>query len=99
MVSPAQRRLSVLLGGIYLAAAAIETTRAQVTGDGGLVFWFGTLTSAGLLILLGVLRQDLPGPLRRVAVVTGAFLGMPATAWTVVVPLLAAAVIVLEIRH
>ena len=99
VVSPAQRRLGVLLGVIYLLAAAVETARALVTGDGGLVFWFGSLTSAGLLTLLGALRQDLPVSWRRVAVLTGACLGMPATAWTLAVPVLAAAVIVLELRR
>jgi len=98
-VSTAQRRAGALLGGIYLLAAAVETTRALVTGDGGLAFWFGTLTTAGLLTLLGAVRQDLPDPWRRVAVLTGACLGMPATAWTLIVPLLAAAVIVFELRR
>lgn len=99
VVSTGQRRAGVLLGGIYLLAATVETTRALVTGDGGLVFWFGTLTAAGLLTLLGTVGQDLPDPWGRVAVLTGACLGMPATAWTLVVPVLAAAVIVLELRR
>lgn len=99
VVSTGQRRAGVLLGGIYLLAAAVETTRALVTGDGGLVFWFGTLTTAGLLTLLGAVREDLPDPWRRVSILTGACLGMPATAWTLVVPALAAAVIYVELRR
>lgn len=99
IVGTGQRRLAVLLGGLYLLAAAVETTRALVTGDGGLVFWFGTLTTAGLLILLGTLRPDLPAPWRRAAVLTGACLGIPATAWTLLVPVLAVALIVLELRR
>jgi hypothetical protein len=89
----------VLLGGLYLLAAAVETTRALVTGDGGLAFWFGTLTTAGLLVLLGTLHRDLRAPWRRISVVAGACLGMPATAWTLVVPILAVVLIVVELRR
>lgn len=98
-VGTRERRLGVLLGGLYLLAAAVETTRALVTGDGGLVFWFGTLTIAGLLVLLGTLHRDLQPPWRRISLVAGACLGMPATAWTLVVPILAVVLIVVELRR
>lgn len=98
-VGSGARRLAVLLGGLYLLAAVAETTRAMVTGDGGLLFWFGTLTTAGALVLLGALRSETRAPRRRASVVAGACLGMPATAWTVVVPVLAVVVIVLALRR
>lgn len=98
-VGTGARRLAVLLGGLYLLAAVAETTRAVVTGDGGLLFWFGTLTTAGVLVLLGTLSPEMRAPWRRVSVVAGACLGMPATAWTVVVPVIAVVVIVLVLRQ
>lgn len=98
-VGTRERRLGVLLGGLYLLAAAVETMRALVTGDGGLVFWFATPTTAGVLVLLGTLHRGLRAPWRRSSLVVGACLGMPATAWTLVAPTLALVLIVVELHR
>ena len=93
------RVATVSLGVLYVVAGILETTRAVVTGDGGLPFWFGTLVGGGTAILLGVLVfRDRP-QLSTVLVVTGAMVGVLATMWTVVVPLLAAAVVILTLRE
>ena len=87
------RRARIGLGVTYVLLGIAETVRLVVTGDGGFLFWFGTLVGGGALLLAGALpRRPLRGR-RLVAVVVGAAVGMPATAWTVLVPLLALAVI------
>lgn len=92
------RRSGIALGVIYLLLGIAETVRLTVTGDGGFVFWFGTLVGGGTLLLLGALPSPSPPDVRRdVAVLAGAALGVPATAWTVVVPLLALGVMGLTV--
>lgn len=87
--------LAVFLGTLYILAGVAETTRAIVTGDGGIPFWFGSLVGGGALILVGTLafrdRPRLSGSL----VTIGCLAGVLATMWTLVIPLLAVAVIVL----
>jgi hypothetical protein len=91
--------LTVFLGLLYLIAGMAETTRAVVTGDGGIPFWFGTLVGGGTMVLFGALAYRKRPRLSRRLIEIGAILGILATAWTVVVPLLALAVIVLtELR-
>lgn len=91
------RRSAIALGVTYMLLGAAETVRLVVTGDGGFVFWFGTLVGGGALLFLGALPQPVPEGRRRLAVVLGAALGMPATVWTLVVPVCAIAVIALTV--
>ena len=85
--------LTIFLGVLYIVAGIAETTRAVVTGDGGVPFWFGSLVGGGALILLGhVLR-------RRVLVTVGCLAGVIATAWTIVVPVIAVIVVLLAWRR
>lgn len=87
--------LAVLLAVLLIAAGVAETTRAVVSGDGGIVFWFGALVGGGCLVLLGRFAlRGRPGA-SFCAVATGCLLGALATAWTLVVPVLALVVIVL----
>ncbi|MEO7980323.1 MAG: hypothetical protein ABI807_05475 [Sporichthyaceae bacterium] len=89
------RRSGIALGVTYVLLGVAETIRLVVTGDGGFFFWFGTLVGGGTLLLLGALpRQAVRGGRRLIAVLLGAALGIPATAWTLVVPILALTVIV-----
>ena len=92
------RRCAIVLGFTYLLLGAAETVRLVATGDGGFLFWFGTLVGAGTLLLFGALprRQSWDGQ-HRFAVLTGAVLGVPATAWSLVVPVLAITVVVLAV--
>lgn len=89
------RRLTLVLAVCYLVLGVAETVRLTISGDGGLVFWFGTLVGGGALLLVGgVPRTAAPGPGRRACVVLGALLGTVATSWTLVLPVLAIAVLV-----
>ena len=85
--------LTVVLGVLYIVAGIAETTRAVVSGDGGIPFWFGSLVGGGALILLGYVLR------RRVLVTVGCLAGVIATAWTIVVPVIALTVIVLAWRR
>ena len=89
----------IALGVTYVLLGVAETIRLLITGDGGFFFWFGTLVGGGTLLLLGALpRQVVQRDDRRlIAVLLGAILGIPATAWTLVMPLLAITVIVLTL--
>jgi hypothetical protein len=90
------RWLGICLGAVFVLLGVGETIRVFVSGDGGLVFWFGTLVGGGALILLSTLRwQSRPG-LALGALVVGAFAGSLATAWTLVLPVLALLLIVLR---
>ena len=87
--------LAVSLGGLYIVAGIAETTRALVTGDGGIPFWFGSLVGGGALILLGTLAPLGRPRLARGLVTAGCLAGILATMWTLVIPLFALAVVVL----
>jgi hypothetical protein len=92
------RRSGIALGVIYVLLGIVETVRLTVTGDGGFFFWFGTLVGGGTLLLLGAVPRPSTRDVRRdVAVLAGAALGVPATAWTVLVPLLAISVMGLTV--
>jgi hypothetical protein len=64
-----------------------------------LFFWLPTLWGGGALILIGVLRATARGWLSDVLVIVGAFLGLLATAWTIVMPVLILTLVVLTIVH
>lgn len=92
------RRSGIGLGFTYVLLGVAETVRLIVTGDGGLLFWFGTLVGGGTLLLLGALpSQGARDSRRRAAVLVGAALGVPATVWTLVMPLVAVTVAVLTV--
>jgi hypothetical protein len=89
------RILAVCLGVLYIVAGIAETTRAVVTGDGGIPFWFGSLVGGGSLILIGTLAFRGHRWLSSALVAIGCMSGAIATMWTLVVPLLALTVLVL----
>ena len=91
--------LTLFLGVVYIVAGIAETTRAVVTGDGGIAFWFGSLVGGGVLILLGTLAfRDRPR-LSCTLVCVGCLSGVLATMWTIVVPLVAVVVILLAVQR
>jgi hypothetical protein len=93
------RSLALALGLLYLAAGLAESVRAVSSGDGGLWFWCGSLVGGGVLVLAGLRLRDRRPEVGRSLVCVGAVMGILATGWTVVVPVLALAVVVLELRE
>lgn len=93
------RRFGVAFGVLYILDGIAETVRLLVTGDGGFAFWFGTLVGGGTLVLVGSLWRPLRRPWPRTAVVLGAAVGIPATMWTLVVPVVALVLVALRMSE
>lgn len=91
------RRLGAGLGLVFIALGLAETVRLLSTGDGGLVFWFGTLCGGGTMMLVANLRLRTRPRLALVLTIVGAAAGSVATAWTLILPVLAMAVIALRL--
>ena len=90
--------LGVVLGSLLLALAVAETFRVLASGDGGLLFWLGTLGGGGALVLAGTLLADrMPRP-ALVMTVVGCVAGILPTMWTLVIPLLLLTLAVLRLR-
>ncbi len=96
-------RQIALLGGFlgvgFVIMGLIESAIAISGNDSIVFFWFPALVGGGLLILLGVFRVVEPARLSGVLVTLGAIAGGLALAWTLIVPLLAIALVVLVWRR
>ena len=90
--------LGVGLGVLYVAAGVAETVRAVRSGDGGVPFWFGSLVGGGTLVLLGTFLHARGAGVGVPLLVVGCLAGVLATAWTLVVPVLALVLVVLVVR-
>ena len=90
------RRLGIVVGASFLLAGILETFRVLTSGDGGLVFWFGSLCGGGAMVLLGTLGLRSRPLLALAAVTIGALAGSLATAWTLVLPVLALWLVVMR---
>ena len=91
--------LTLGLGLLYVAAGVAESVRAVTSGDGGLWFWFGTLVGGGALMLSGMAASSRHPNVGRTLICVGSMMGVLATGWTLVVPLIAVAVVVLTIQQ
>lgn len=89
----------LFLGCLLLAAGAAETVRVVRSGDGGLLFWFGTLVGGGVLVLAGTLL--LPSRPRPGFVLTtlGCAAALLPTSWTVLVPVMLVVLVVASGRR
>ena len=96
-------RQIALLGGFlgigFFVMGLIESAIAIIGNDNIVFFWFPALCGGGLLILLGVFKVLHPAWLSVALVTIGAITGGLAMAWTLIVPLLALALIVLVWRR
>lgn len=84
--------LGGFVGGVYLAFGVGELV-AHLDQPVSLAFWAPSLLGGGALVLYGIF-----GPRSRFStklVVAGALLGIVATAWTLIVPVLAMLLVVL----
>jgi hypothetical protein len=85
------RILGGVVGGVYLTLGAFEFV-THLDDPGSLAFWLPSLWGGGALVLYGVFgRPSVSAKL----VTAGALLGMIATAWTLILPVLAIALVVL----
>ena len=90
------RRLGIVVGSMFLFAGILETIRVLTSGDGGLAFWSGSLFGGGAMVLLGTLGLRSRPLLALAAVTIGALAGSLATAWTLVLPVLALWLVILR---
>lgn len=93
------RIATLSLGLLYVAAGAAGPARAASSGDGGRAFWTSTLVGGGALVLAGLALTDRRPHVGRGLVCVGSLIGILATSWTIVVPVLAVAVVVLTLRE
>jgi hypothetical protein len=93
------RWLGIVLGILLIADGVAETVRLTRSGDGGLAFWFGTLVGGGSLILVGSVLRTRFARVGPVLVLTGCVVAIVPTMWTIVVPLLLLALLVLTARE
>ena len=92
------RRLTLALGSLYAVLGSLEVIlRLKDPDIGAMAFLGGTQLVAAALIFGGLF-----GPVRearrRILIIVGAVAGLMATVWTVVIPILAIAVVVLNLR-
>lgn len=92
------RRLTLLLGSVYALMGTLEVVlRLKDPNFGAMAFLGGTqLVGASLIVggLSGLFRDSLRQPM----IIAGALTGLIATAWTIVIPILALAVLFLHLR-
>jgi hypothetical protein len=85
------RILGGVVGGVYLVMGAAELA-SHVDEPASLAFWLPSLWGGGALVLYGVFGRS---PASAKLVTAGALIGMVATAWTLIVPIVAIALVVL----
>ena len=90
--------LTLGLGLLYVGAGVAESVRAVTSGDGGLWFWLGSLVGGGALVLSGMAVSSRHPNVGRTLICVGSMMGVLATGWTLVVPLIAVAVVVLNLQ-
>src|SRR6478752_1283567 len=90
--------LTLGLGLLYVAAGIAESVRAVTSGDGGLWFWLGSLVAGCAMVLSGMAVASRHPNVGRTLICVGSMMGVLATGWTLVVPLIAVAVVVLNLQ-
>jgi hypothetical protein len=96
-IATATAVLGVVLGVGYMAAGIAGWILDATDGDNrNLAFWLALLVGGGAAILLGVFRTRSPA-LSIALTAIGAFAGALALFWSILVPILAAALIVLVV--
>lgn len=95
----AVRRLTLALATLYAALGTLEVILkvAEKSAIATVAFFGGTLLGGATLILCG-LYAHVPDKTRRAFVVVGAVTGLLASAWTLVLPVLAIVVIAVNVQ-
>jgi hypothetical protein len=91
--------LGGFLGAGFIVMGIVESAIAINGNDSIVFFWFPALCGGGLAILLGVFKVRQPARLSVALITLGAATGGLAMAWTLIVPLLAIALVVLVWRR
>lgn len=92
------RALGAVVGGGFFVLGLIELIM-RLDAPLVLFFWLPTLWGGAALVLAGVFRAGSRTQLGVVLVVLGAALGGLASAWTVLMPILALVLVVLTIAR
>ena len=90
--------LGGVLGSLYLVFDVLEGI-THLDEPASLAFWLPALLGGGTLVLIGVFRIKEPGWLSILFVGVGLLAASLATAWTVVLPLIAVTLLVLVVRR
>ncbi|MGH8867699.1 MAG: hypothetical protein ACRDYU_06870 [Actinomycetes bacterium] len=88
-------RLAWFLGVTFIVFGIAEVVRVIGWGGGGLAFWFLSLCGGGTMILIGSFVVTRRAWLSIALVTVGSLAASLATAWTVILPLLAMTLLVL----
>jgi hypothetical protein len=91
-------RLGLSLAAIFLVFDVIELITHRDDTVGALLFWGVSLVGGGAILLAGLTRDWPRRGVEQAVIVVGILLGTNATVWTLVVPLLSLAVLVLLFR-
>jgi hypothetical protein len=86
--------LGGIVGGLYVALGIAELA-THLDEPVSLIFWLSSLWGGGALVLYGVFGR--PEVTTRL-VIAGSLLGLVATAWTLIIPVLAIALVIFAIR-
>jgi hypothetical protein len=100
MRTPLARWLTVVLAAIYAVLGSLEVILRLDDPDpdyGAMAFLGGTLLGGAAIILVG-LFAPLPPKYEVPVIMVGLVAGLMATLWTLVVPILAIAIVVLTLR-
>jgi len=98
MQTPLARTLTIVLAVVYAVLASLEVIlRLEDPDVGAMAFLGGTLLVGAILIFLG-LFGPVPKRFQVPVIMLGIVTGLIATLWTVVVPILAVAIVVLTLR-
>jgi hypothetical protein len=95
-LSRAVRALGATIGAVFLVLGVAELV-THLDEPFSLLFWLPALWGGGALVLIGVFGPWTRPGLSLALMIVGAFLGLLATAWTVVMPVLVFAFFVLVV--
>ena len=83
--------------GVVLLVLGVAELVTHLDEPLSLFFWLPSLWGGGALVLVGVFRATARPWLSAAFVIIGAFLGLPATDWTVLMPVLLLTLVVLTV--
>jgi hypothetical protein len=95
-ISRVTRGLGATVGVVFLMLGVAELV-THLDEPRSLFFWLPSLWGGGALVLVGVFRTSARPWLSDVLLIIGALLGLLATAWTVLMPVLLLTLVVLTI--